>query len=255
MIWAMKRAALALVLAACSTSTKDFPPLPEGAPPGGTSGGGGTTGDAGIADGGSDGGGLIAGRVCIVKDLRTPTVCDTTKDASTVKVTLGGTRTPAVGPDHDGLFMIVAPLGAPVWRASGSIFVPSVMPWAAETTIPIVPDLLYNDAKLMSGNVSIAEGQGSVVVRVVNGVAPVPARTNLTDMSITVVPLYATTNSLAWTDVGPTLVSGAVWFPAVDVASVPGKTVTLTPQGGAQVITPVDVVEDQAITFVTQDLP
>lgn len=250
----MKRAALALVLAACSSSVNDFPPLPEGAGPGGTTGGGGTVGDAGIGDGGgNDGGVVITGRVCIVKDLRTPTVCDTTKDASGVKVTLG-TRTPAAGPDHDGLFTITAPVGRPVWRATGGPFVASVMPWTTETTIPIVPELLYNDAKGGSGVGQIVEGQGSVLVRVVNGVSLVSAATNLTSNALPAAPLYTTTNSVAWTTIGPSLVSGAVWFAGVDVTSVPGKTITLTPQGGTPVITPVDVVEDQAITFVTQDL-
>jgi hypothetical protein len=257
MISAMKHAALALVLAACSASSNDFPPLAEGGgpPPGiSSSGGSGTVRDAGTGDGGASGG-LIQGRVCIVRDLSNPTVCDTTKDASVVKVTLG-TRTPAVGPDHDGLFMIAAPVGRPVWRATatGNLFVPSVMPWTTDPTIPIVPELLFNDAKGMSGVAPIAAGQGSVVVRVVNGVSPVPAATNLTSNGLTAVPLYATSDGLAWTLTGPTLASGAVWFPGVDVTSVPGKTITLTPQGGAQVITPVDVVEDQAITFVTQDL-
>ena len=65
MISAMKRAALALVLAACSTSSKDFPPLGEGALPGGTSSGGtgGTGGDGGMG-GGGDAGTLINRRVC-----------------------------------------------------------------------------------------------------------------------------------------------------------------------------------------------
>lgn len=255
MISAMKRAALALVLAACSASSKDFPPLPEGSGPGGVSGGGGggTVGDAGVGDGDGDGGAPIRGRVCIVRDLSKPTDCDPNADASRVTVTLG-TRKPTTGPDATGMFTIAAPSGSPVWHATGQVFVTSVMPFGTETTIPIVPDLLYSTVRGSSGDVSIAEGQGSVVVRVVNGVAPVPARTNLTNLGITAVPLYATNNGVVWTEEGPTLVSGAVWFPAVDVTSGPGKTVTLTPQGGAQAITPVDVVEDQAITFVTQDL-
>jgi hypothetical protein len=249
----MKRAALALVLAACSTSSKDFPPLPEGGgPPGSSGGGGGTVRDGGV-DGTTDGGAVIQGRVCIVKDLRDPTLCDTTRDASGVKVTLG-TRTPVTAPDHDGHFTIAAPVGRPVWRATGDIFVPSVMPWTTDNTIPIVPDLLFNDAKGASDNVVITEGQGSVVLRVVNGVTPVPATTNLTSNGLTAVPLYATNNGVVWTTTGPNLVSGAVWFAGVDVTSVPGRTITLVPQGAAQVIAPVDVVEDQAITFVTQDM-
>jgi hypothetical protein len=253
MISAMKRAALALVLAACSSSINDFPPLPEGGPLGGTSGGGGTTGDAGIADGGSDGGVLIAGRVCIVKDLRTPTVCDTTKDASTVKVTLG-TRTPTAAPARTGEFTIIAPLGAPVWHATGLNFVSSVMPFGPDSTIPIVPDTLYLEMLSRNGVTLLAEGQGSVLVRVVNGIAPVANVTATTSLvSNNTIPLYDTKDALIWSTTGPTLASGALWFPGVNVTTAPTR-ITVTRQGGVAVSTEVNV-EDQAITFVTQDLP
>ena len=200
------------------------------------------------------GGGLIQGRVCIVKDLSNPICCDTTRDASGVKVTLGGTHTPAVGPDHDGLFMIAAPVGRPVWRATGAIFVPSVMPWATETTIPIVPDLVYDTARGSSGNVTIAEGQGSVVVRVVRGVAPaagVAATSAL--VSANTVPLYDADNSaLDWRQIGPTQSAGIVWFPGVNVTTTPAP-ITLTPMVGTPVTLSASV-ETGAITFVTQDL-
>src|SRR4051812_40438989 len=144
MLPAMKRAALALVLAACSASSNDFPPLAEGGPPGGNAGGGGTVRDAGIGDGGGDGGVLIAGRVCIVRDLSNPTDCDPNADASRVTVALG-TRKPTVGPDRTGAFLIAAPAGSPAWRATGRTFVSSVMPFGTGTTIPTVPDTLYTD--------------------------------------------------------------------------------------------------------------
>jgi hypothetical protein len=253
MISAMKRAALALVLAACSTSTKDFPPLTEGGPLGGTSGGGGTTADAGIADGGSDGGVLISGRVCIVKDLRTPTVCDTSKDASTVKVTLGN-RTPTTAPSNTGEFTIVAPLGAPVWHASCVNFVSSVMPFGPDNTIPVVPDTLYLELLSRNGVTLLPAGQGSVLVRAVNGVAPVANVTATTSLvSSNIVPLYDTKDPLIWSPTGPTLANGALWFPGVNVTTAPTR-ITVTPQGGTSVSTAVNV-EDQAITFITQDLP
>jgi hypothetical protein len=210
--------------------------------------------DAGIADGGNDGGVLIAGRVCIVKDLRTPTVCDTTKDASAVKVTLG-TRTPTAAPARTGEFTIVAPLGAPVWHATGVNFISSVMPFGPDNTIPIVPDELYLLSLLPSNNVTLqAEGQGSVVVRVVSGVAPVANVTATTSLvSNNTIPLYDARDALIWSTTGPTLTNGALWFPGVDVTTAPAR-ITVTPQGGTAVSTEVNV-EDQAITFVTQDLP
>jgi hypothetical protein len=254
MLPAMKRAALALVLAACSASSNDFPPLPEGGPPGGNAaGGGGTVRDGGI-DGATDGGVLISGRVCVVRDLSNPTDCDPNADASRVTVVLG-TRRPTVGPDRTGAFLIAAPAGSPVWRATGRTFVSSVMPFGTETTIPIVPDTLYTDVLNASGATILPAGQGSVLARVVSGVSPaanVQAATTLTSNSITAVPLYATRNGLVWTTTGPTLASGTVWFPGVDVTAAPAR-ITFQPQGSAGVSSQVNV-EEQAITFITQDI-
>jgi hypothetical protein len=253
MISTMKRAALALVLAACSSSTNDFPPLQEGSGPGGTTGtggSGGTVGDGGLGDGGV--GRVINARVCIVHDLSNPTDCDT-KDASGVAVTLG-TRTPITGPDATGNFTIIAPSGTPVWRLSGRTFVPSVMLFGTDTLLPIVSDTLYSDVQGGSGVRVLSEGQGSVLVRVVSSsvpVANVQAATTFTSTNL--IPLYSTKNGLVWTTTGSTLASGTVWFPGVDVASVPGQ-ITFTLPGSVPVVTRVDNVEDQAITFVTQDL-
>jgi hypothetical protein len=256
MISTMKRAALALVLAACSSSSNDFPPLQEGSPPGGTTGtggSGGTVGDGGLGGGGNDGGSVISGRVCIVKDLRTPTVCDPNGDASIVQVTLG-TRTPTVAPARTGEFTIVAPLSsAPVWRVTGRNFVASVMPFGPDNTIPIVPDTLYLEMLGMNNITLLPEGQGSVLARVVSGVAPianVSAATTLTSNNI--IPLYDTKDGLVWSVTGPTLANGTIWFPGVQVTTA--GLITFQPQGGTTVSTPVNV-EDQAITFISQDLP
>ncbi|HEX8114659.1 MAG TPA: hypothetical protein VF516_43310 [Kofleriaceae bacterium] len=254
----MKRAALALVLAACSSSSNDFPPLPEGAGPGGASGGGGTVGDGGVGDGGSGGAGdagrVISARVCIVHDLSNPTDCDPKGNASGVKVTLG-TRAPITGPDPAGNFTIVAPSGTPVWHLTGSTFVPSVMLYGTDILLPIVPDTLYGDVQGGSGVTILGEGQGSVLARVVSNGAPVAnVQVATTFTSTNMIPLYPTRNGLVWITTGPTLASGTVWFPGVDVTSVPGQ-ITFTPQGGVLVPTRVDNVEQGSITFVTQDLP
>lgn len=258
MISAMKRAALALVLAACSTSSKDFPPLPGGSGPGGTSGGGGgTVGDGGMGSGG-DAGTLINRRVCIVSDLRTPTICDATKNASGVKVTLG-TQTPVSLPARTGEFTIVQPLDTDlVWHVTGAGFVTSVVPFSSEVTIPIVPEALYDELQ-SSNTLMIVEGQGSVLARAVIGSSPVAGvlATSTLVVNTPPVPLYGPDPSIrdataTWRDTGPTLGNGAIWFPGVDVTTTPAQ-ITFTRQGGAPVSTRVNV-EDQAITFIIKDV-
>lgn len=220
---------------------------------GGGSGSGGTAGDAGVVGGGDDAGVLVTGRVCIVQDLRTPIACDTTRDASSVKVTLG-TRTPAAAPAKTGEFTILAPLGTDlVWHATGLNFVPSVMPFGTDNTIPIVPDTLYTEMQSMNSVTILAETQGSVLARVVSGVSPVAnVAATSTLVSDNAIPLYDTKDGLIWSVTGPTLANGTIWFPGVNVTTTAAR-ITFTPQGGTPVTAPVNV-EDQAITFITQDI-
>jgi hypothetical protein len=256
----MKRAALALVLVACSQSANDFPSHPGGAGPGGSSGGGGGLVDAGIGDTGvgdaGDAGVPISGRVCIVKDLRTPTVCDTTKDASVVKVTLGN-RTPTAAPARTGEFTIIAELGtALVWHASGTNFVTSVMPYGITNVIPIVPDLFYQDLQNSNSVTTLSEGQGAVLARVVSGTSPA-AGVNATSTLVSGnEPLFDASDAQIWGTIGPTKADGAIWFAGVNVTTAPA-TITFTRPGppvSAPVTAPVNV-EDQSITFITQDVP
>lgn len=255
----MKRAALALVLVACSSSANDFPTHPGGSGPVPPSGGGGGVVDGGLGDTGTgdagDGGVPIAGRVCIVSDLRTPAVCDTTKDASMVKVTLG-TRTPTVAPAKTGEFTIIAELGtALVWRATGTNFVSSVMPYGIDNVIPIVPDTLYQDMLGMNPVTLLAEGQGSVLARVVSGTSPV-AGVNATSTLVTGnnIAFYDGNDKLVWGQIGPTQTRGAIWFPGVNVTTTPAA-ITFTRQGATTSVQAPVTVEDQSITFITQDVP
>ncbi len=245
----MKNALLAVVvLAACQSSVDDYPPRPGNGGP--TQVGEGSSGDAGTGDGGVG----ITGRLCILRDLRKVADCDATKDASRLSVTLG-TKRPSSAPTKVGVFTIPDQLGTGlVWRVTGATIVPTVMPFGTDTVIPVVPDDLYNDL-LVSNRMTIpAEGQGSVVVRVVRGAAPaagVAATSTL--VSANVVPLYDADNSaLDWRQIGPTQGAGIVWFPGVNVTTTPAR-ITLTPMVGAAVTLSTSV-ETGAITFVTQDL-
>lgn len=252
----MKRAVLIALLAACTANSNDYPTRPGGGGVVIVGGGGGTTGDGGVSDAGDgDAGVAVTGRVCIIKDLRQLTTCDTTKDASVVKLSIGG-RTPASPPARTGEFTIFAPLGTDlVWHATGSNFASSAMPFGTDNLIPIVPDALYNDLLLQNIGSTLPAGQGSVVVRAVTGTVPavgVAATTTL--ISGNAIPRYdADTSATDWREVGPTQSAGVVWFPGVQVTTTPAR-ITLTRTGGTPVSVTVNV-EDQTITFVTQDVP
>ncbi|HEX3479904.1 MAG TPA: hypothetical protein VHT91_33015 [Kofleriaceae bacterium] len=262
----MKRAALALVLAACSSSSNDFPPLREGAPPGGTSGGGGgggTVRDAGIGDGTTDGGVAISGRVCLVQDLRAPTsMCDPTK-AGGFTVTLGtahatdGGTTAVVGTATtalDGSFTMVAPLGPGlIWHVTSPKLTTSVMDFGTENTIPAMLSELYFD--LLDANIGRAtlEDHGAVALRVVRGLTPVAGIAAMVTPQADSDTFYDSSNSLTDWNPNPnvTQAGGMVWVPDAQLGLA---QITLSAAG----VTPNTVdttVENQSITFVTRTIP
>jgi hypothetical protein len=255
----MTRAALIALLVACTANSNDYPLRPGGGGGGviiGGGGTGGTTGDGGVGDGGDgDAGVSVSGRVCILKDLRQPTLCDTNQDASKVSVSIGG-RSPASPPAKTGEFTILAPLGTDlVWHATGVNFIRSAMPFGTDNLIPIVPQALYSDLLLQNMVTLLAEGQGSVVVRTVTGAAPAPGVSATTTLvTANVIPLYdADTSPTDWRELGPTQTHGVLWFPGVNDTTTPAR-VTLTRIGGTPVVMSVNV-EEQTITFLTQDVP
>lgn len=262
MISAMKRAALTLVLAACSSSSNDFPPLSEGGAPGGTSSGGsgGTVRDAGIGDGGTDGGVAISGRVCLVQDLRAPTsMCDSTK-AGGFTVTLGTAHaidagtTAVVGTattNPDGSFTMVAPLGPGlIWHVTSLKLATSVMDYGTENTIPAMLSDPYNELLLRNAGQLTDVDHGAVVLRVVRGLTPVAG------LSATVGPpgvgdtQYDSTNSMTIWNQNATQTAGMVWIPNAQVGVA---TITLTAMDSTTNLM-TTTVESQAITFVTRTI-
>jgi hypothetical protein len=267
MIPTMKRAALALVLVACSSSSKDFPPLPVGSGPGGNTGTGpgGTVRDAGIDGVVSDAGVPITGRVCLIQDLRAPTsTCEPIR-AGGFTVTLGtahaldagtttvvGTATTAL----DGSFTMVAPLGPGlVWHVTSpdQKLMTSVMDFGTENTIPAMLSELYGELVLTNTGRAALEVHGAVALRVVRGLNPVAG------IAATVAPLadsdtfYDSPNSLtAWNpDPNVTQAGGMVWIPDAQLGMA---TITLTAIGGTTHLV-TTTVESQTITFVTRTLP
>jgi hypothetical protein len=254
----MKRTVLVVLLAACqATGVNDYPPGPGGTGPVVVGPGTGGAVDGGIDDAGDAGdAGVVTvhGRLCIVRDLRAPTLCDTTQSASAFAVLLG-TRHPDQPPTTTGEFTISAPFGTDlVWQVTRRTFITTVMPYGTDNVIPVVPEALYLD--LVRRVTVINPQQGSVVVRALKNGAPaagVTVTTTLLSGNGNPIPLYGEDNSpVDWSQVGPTQNNGVVWFPGVQVTTTPAR-VSLKPPAGAAVSVDVSVV-DQAITFVTTDI-
>ncbi|TMQ11772.1 MAG: hypothetical protein E6J90_33550 [Deltaproteobacteria bacterium] len=248
----MKRAALVMLLLGCTAGVNDYPSRPGGGTVIIGGGSGGTGGDAGVSDGG-DAGVVRTGRLCIVSDLRAPTRCDTTKDASVLAVSLGAQR-PDVPPAKTGEFTIHVQSSTELfWQVTGTNFITTVMRFGSDNTIPVVPDTLYRDLTLQNSVIINAQGQGSVVVRALSGGVPAPGVVGSTTLiSGNVIPRYDENSSAVdWNQIGPTQSAGILWFPGVQVTTA-GR-ITLRPAVGSTVDLNDIKVVDQAITFVAVD--
>jgi hypothetical protein len=253
----MKLAVLVLVAACQAGGGDDYPTRNDGNGPIGMSPGGSAASDAG-RDGGDDAGVPIGGRVCILSDLRRLTTCDEKVDASKLTVSIVGSPSRAVRPSRLGDFTLTAPLGAFTWQVTGDVLdriVTSQMPLSSENVIPVMTTALYNDT-LGASSAFVTQLQGSIVVRVRNGVAPVVDVTATSNPAANNLAFYDGVAPLDWdNDVAGTGAEGVVWFPGLPLANRPPTlvTVTLSPPGKTQVSTQV-TIDDQAITFVTMDL-
>jgi len=201
--------------------------------------------DAAVLDG-SDAAATLAGRACVLTDLRDLTSCATT-GAGGLTVMLGSqTATTA----DDGQFTLATPAGTLlVWHVSGTDVVPSVMPLGATPQIPVVTTTAYADA-LNSNSILLAQGQGSAFVRVVRGAAALTGATAVASPTPTYPAFYDGATSLTW-DQDATDAYGMVWIAGADAGSL---TVTVTPPLATGV--PITVpIEGDSITFVTLDVP
>lgn len=252
----MKPAFLALALAlvaACRASADDYPLGPGG----NGGGGGGGASDAGFDDGGDAGDGdagvQISGRVCVISDLRFPTVCNG-GDADKLTVSIGTTRTAT--PNARGDFTINAPLGPFVWRVTGTNFNTSIVPVSGDNTLPVISDALYLELLGVNMVTRLPEMMSSAVVRVVHGGTAPVASVLATSVPVTSdLPFYDDNDALDWrSDKLGTGPNGVVWLPDLPLVGTTGSVkVTLKPQVGASVDTTASLV-DQAITFVTVEL-
>jgi hypothetical protein len=233
-----------LVVAACQTDHPDNPLEPGG--PGGPGSMVPPHGDAGVGDAG-DGGAGIAGRVCLVRDLRAPETACANVGADGITVTLG-TKTALT--DATGAFTIETPLGSNLtWHATRNDLVPSVAPFSGDLLIPAVTADDFNEL-LTDNGVLLSEGQGSVIVRVVQtGMLLAGAKATSAPVA-QFGPFYDSSDKTVWNQnvTGPL---GVVW---ISGAAVGATTLTITPPSGTaqQTILP---VEDLAITYATVEFP
>jgi len=235
-------ASTALVLMACQSSGSDdsFPIVPGGddsvitpAP------------DGPPADVSGDGSGTLAGRVCVVADLRNLTSC-TTGDASGITVTLGASTAITA---TDGTFSISPPPGSNPWTVSAVGFVPSVVPFGIVHLLPVVTVDRYNEMLLDNG-VILSAGQGSLFTRVIRNDAPAVGVTAIVEPPSLYGPLYDGANAILW-DLDATGASAVIWIPDVLQGST---TLTLMPPATTPLPVSFPVVEG-AITFATVGIP
>lgn len=234
------RCALLLALVACQSSDSDgFPVSPGGG------GGKGMMLDAGLADASSDASAMVTGRICVISDLRGLACAASGADGITVTL---GTKTATTL--ANGAFTMETPSGSNlVWRANKAGFISSVMAFGPSNTIPMIRDQDYIDLQ-NANSVTLVRGEGSIVARVVrNGVA-VPEVIAAVSPTAQFATKYDGLTPSAWTEL-ETSAAGTVWIPG---AVLGANVVTVTPESGAGAMETV-LVEDQAITYATIDLP
>lgn len=242
-----------LVLAVgCKSDDDAFPVLPGGNGNGGTSSPG-DIDDAGVDTFDGQGLGEILARVCLVDDLRFLANCSPI-GAGNITVTLG---TKVATTENDGRFAIELPFGSNlVWRASGTGFVTSVVPFAPDSAnqIPILTTTRYGE--LLQQNTGLAqvnEDQGSIVLRIIKGNVAAPDVTASSDPPAVNAPRYDGLDEEVW-DQDRTGTQGLVWIAGQpETPGVQRAEIRIQPAVGNAVF--VDhLIEDQAITFASVDL-
>jgi hypothetical protein len=236
--------ALLVVVAGCQTT--DHPDYPVN-PGGGIGVGSGGHKDAGVGDGGGDGGAKLVGRVCVLGDLRRLDTCPTA-GAGGLTVTLG---TKVAITAADGTFAIDVPGGVDLfWRVSGGSVVPMLTPFSASTTLFTVDSTTYNEL-LVANGVLIADGEGSIAVHVVRNNFNVAGATAIVNPPSPNPTFYDGNSLLTW-DQDATGTFGVVWLPGPEVGLA---TVAVKPPAPFTPVQTTVPVENLAITIVTLEIP
>lgn len=193
-----------------------------------------------------DGGGALAGRVCLLLDPRDQSSCSAI-GAGGLVVTIG-TQTALTA--ADGSFTMPSPQGTNlVWHVTGSSIVTSVMPLSSTNVIPAIDLALYDDM-LFTNGVLLTADQGSIFARIVQQGAPLPGALVGASPPPAVLTRYDGASALLW-DEDATGPFGVAWITAAPTGT---STLTVVPPAGNQLTTTAPV-EPLAITFVTIALP
>lgn len=203
--------------------------------------------DAPPADGLIGDGTMLTGRVCVVTDLRTPTVGCATTGAANITVQLG-TETAMTA--DDGAFMLLPPSGAGlVWHTSGTDLVSSAVPLSTSNILPMVRVQTYLDLE-NSNSVIVNNGEGSVFLYVRQAGLPLPGATTDVNPAASFLTLGDRANATNWVQ-GATGPLGVSWTAGIIAGTA---TLTVTPPVGADAVISVPIV-DGAITFATLVVP
>ncbi|MCX5744318.1 MAG: hypothetical protein NT062_17650 [Proteobacteria bacterium] len=236
----MRAVWILVAVVGCAANNDDpYHVVPTG---GGPSGNG--TPDAPVADApvGGD-----QRRVCVMSDPRDATSC-AIGGADGLTVTLG---TATATTTADGSFTMTLPTGSNlVWRVTGPAIVPSVMPYSAALTIPAISQARFLDFTLDNG-VTFDPGEGAAFVRILRAGAPVVGATVAIDPASASAVFYDGSSARTW-DQDVTGAYGVAWIPdAIPTTSAIAVTLALA---ATTTISSVPI-EEQAITFVTVEVP
>lgn len=207
--------------------------------------------DAPMADASGDAiAGMINGRVCLMTDWRTPTMGCATTGAAGITVLLG---TSSATTNVDGSFSISMPSGTGlVWRVGSVDVVQTVMPFAStDLIIPAMLGVRWDDFLLDNG-VILNVAEGSIMLRVIGGGAPVSGVTASASPAAGYAPFYDGINATIW-DQDATNVRGMVWI--AGAPSGASTTVSLLAPAAASSVDVGLPVESQSITFATVEIP
>ena len=232
--------ALPLAVAACKQGTGDDYPIN----PGGDDTGNfhppvdGAASDQALGDGGA----MITGRVCLIADLRQPTVCAAT-GAQDITVVLGSVSTMTA---DDGSFSLISPGGTNlVWRVGATDLVTSVVPFSSSNILPVITGTYFDDM-LSTNGVILNSGEGSVVLFVRDSAGPLAGAAVALTPTATYLPMHDGANKSVWVT-GNTGVAGVSWTPGATAGSV---GISVTPPAGTAQVFSLPVVSG-AITYTT----
>lgn len=229
--------AVLLAVAACGDDGSFLPVNPGGGGPGG-----GSNPDAAV---GGDGGGDIAGRVCVIVDARALGTCAST-GAGGLTVQLGTETATTI---DDGSFVITRPSGTNlVWRVSGTDIESSALPLASSSTIPAIDSLVYDDMLAIT-NATLGAG-GALIARVGRNGSPVAGVVATASPSPSSEIYYDGASTLEW-QLDATGGNGIVWIP-----SIASGTASLSFDNGVNQTSLVDIsIFSDTITFAYGTAP